>query len=254
MASRGCRTEDGKVEKRKFKAYPIGYFHIDIAEVRTQEGRLYLFVAIDRTSKFAFTELHEKATTAVSREFLLHLIAAVPYKIHTVLTDNGLHFTDPRGTSWTAADIKELIARKEPFRAHAFVYTCAHADIDHRLTKPKHPWTNGQVERMNRTIKEATVKRFYYETHDQLRSHLADFVTAYNFAKRLKTLKGLTPYEYICKLWTKEPDRFTLNPLQQMPGLTDHSTEDASILASYPASILDHIHPRSGIPFDSLKS
>ena len=88
-------VEDGKARKRKFKVYPIGYFHIDIAEVRTQEGRPYLFVAIDLTSKFAFTELHEKATTAVSREFLLHLIAAVPYKIHTVLTDNGLHFTDP---------------------------------------------------------------------------------------------------------------------------------------------------------------
>jgi hypothetical protein len=72
---------------------------------------------------------------------------------------------------------------------------------------------------MHRTIKDATVKRFYYETHDQLRSHLGDFVAAYNFAKRLKTLKGLTPYEYICKLWTKEPDRFTLNPLQQLPGL-----------------------------------
>ena len=44
---------------------------------------------------------------------------------------------------------------------------------------------------MNRTIKDATVKRFYDETHDPLRSHLADFVTAHNFAKRLKTLKGL---------------------------------------------------------------
>jgi hypothetical protein len=70
-----------------------------------------------------------------------------------------------------------------------------------------------------RTIKDATVKRFYYETHDELRSHLADFVSAYNFAKRLKTLKGLTPYEYICKAWTNEPERFTLEPLQQMPGL-----------------------------------
>jgi transposase-like protein len=117
-------VEDGKVRKRKFKTYPIGYFHIDIAEVRTQEGRLYLFVAIDRTSKFAFTELHEKATTAISRDFLRRLIAAVPYKIHTVLTDNGLHFTDPRGESWTVAEIKELIARKQPFRAHAFEYTC----------------------------------------------------------------------------------------------------------------------------------
>jgi hypothetical protein len=49
---------------------------------------------------------------------------------------------------------------------------------------------------MNRTIKDATVKRFYYETHNELRAHLADFVSAYNFAKRLKTLKGLTPYEF----------------------------------------------------------
>jgi Integrase core domain len=72
---------------------------------------------------------------------------------------------------------------------------------------------------MDRIIKDATVKRYFYETHDQLRTHLADFVTAYNFARRLKTLKGLTPYEYICKLWTKEPERFTLNPLEQMPGL-----------------------------------
>ena len=58
---------------------------------------------------------------------------------------------------------------------------------------------------MNRTIKDATVKRHYNETYDQLRSHLADFAVAYNFAKRLKPLKGLTPHEYICKYWTKEP-------------------------------------------------
>jgi transposase InsO family protein len=211
--------EGDKPDKRKFKSYPIGYFHIDIAEVRTAEGRLYLFVAIDRTSKFAFTELHAKATTRVAADFLRALIQAVPYKIHTVLTDNGTHFTDPGGGSWNPAEIKQMIERKQPFRAHAFEYACALADIDHRLTKPKHPWTNGQVERMNRTIKEATVKRFYYETHDELGSHLADFVAAYNFAKRLKTLKGLTPYEFICKAWTKEPQRFTLNPLQQMPGL-----------------------------------
>ena len=70
--------------------------------------------------------------------------------------------------------------------------------IDHRTTKPNHPWTNGQVERMNRTIKEATVKRYHYDSHYQLRQHLQDFIDAYNFARRLKTLKGLTPYEYIC--------------------------------------------------------
>src|SRR3981081_2361487 len=91
--------------------------------------------------------------------------------------------------------------------------------IRHRLTQPSHPWTNGQVERMNRTIKEATVKRFFYDTHEQLKAHLSDFIAAYNFARRLKTLRGLTPYEAICKLWTHDPDRFTLDPIHQMPGL-----------------------------------
>ncbi len=80
-------VEGDRPAKKKFKAYPIGFFHIDIAEVRTEQGKLHMFVAIDRTSKFAFVELHEKAPTAISREFLLRLIAAVPYKIHTVLTD-----------------------------------------------------------------------------------------------------------------------------------------------------------------------
>ena len=46
---------------------------------------------------------------------------------------------------------------------------------------------------MNRTLKDATVKRYFYETHDELRTHLDDFVSAYNFARRLKTLKGLIP-------------------------------------------------------------
>lgn len=53
------------------------------------------------------------------------------------------------------------------------------------------------------TVREATVKRFHYESHDQLRTHLADFMAAYNFARRLKTLSGLTPYEYIAKIWTQ---------------------------------------------------
>lgn len=67
---------------------------------------------------------------------------------------------------------------------------------------------------MKRTLKEATVKRFYYETHDQLCEHLANFVAAYNFAKRLK---ALTPYEFISKCWTKEPQRHTPIPNHKMP-------------------------------------
>ena len=217
--SRLPEVEGDKQTKRKFKAYPIGYFHIDIAEVRTEQGRLYLLVAIDRTSKFAFVELHQKVTTRVAGDFLRHLVAAVPYKVHTVLTDHGIHFTTPSNTASAAPLIKQAIVRGETVWAHAFEYACAQNDVDHRLTKPRHPWTNGQVERMNRTIKDATVKRYHYESHDQLRQHLADFVSAYNFGRRLKTLKGLTPYEFICKRWTIEPKRFRFNPLHQMPGL-----------------------------------
>lgn len=217
--SRLPEVQGEKPDKRKFKAYPLGYFHIDIAEVHTGQGKLYLLVAIDRTSKFAFVELHEKATRRIAANFLRALIKAVPYKIHIVLTDNGIHFTTPGNSRSAAADIRLAMDRGELFLAHAFEFACAENYIDHRLTKPRHPWTNGQVERMNRTLKEATARRFHYETHDQLRSHLTDFVNAYNFGRRLKALKGLTPYEAICKSWTAEPERFTLNPLHQMPGL-----------------------------------
>src|SRR4051794_1585321 len=105
------------------------------------------------------------------------------------------------------------------YMTHMFALRCREHGIEHRFTKINHPWTNGQVERMNRTIKDATVKRYHYDDHDQLRRHLADFVAAYNFARRLKTLKGLTPFEFVSKCWTSEPDRFKLNPLHQMPGL-----------------------------------
>src|SRR3954467_13613666 len=88
--SRLPEPEGDKPAKKRFKPYPIGYFHIDIAEVRTEQGKLYLFVAIDRTSQFAFAELHEKATRRIAGDFLRHLIAAVPYRVHTVLTDNVL--------------------------------------------------------------------------------------------------------------------------------------------------------------------
>jgi hypothetical protein len=72
---------------------------------------------------------------------------------------------------------------------------------------------------MNRTLKEATVKRYHYGSHDQLREHLRTFVDAYNFARRLKTLKGLTPFQYIVKCWTEKPKQFKLNPSHHFRGL-----------------------------------
>ena len=176
--------------------------------MQTAEGKLYLFVAIDRTSKFAVAQLVETADRRTAWEFLERVLEAVPYHVHTILTDNGIQFAEqPRNRNTICS---------RPMR---FDMICTANEIEHRLTKPNHPWTNGQVERMNRTIKDATVKRYHYDDHAQLRTHLGDFLAAYNFGRRLKTLNGLTPYEYICKVWTSEPERFILNPIHQMPGL-----------------------------------
>jgi transposase InsO family protein len=136
------------------------------------------------------------------------MLEAVPCRVRTGLTDNSIQFAKPprnRNTIYS-----------RPMR---FDMICEANGIEHRLTKPNHPWTNGQVERMNRTIKDATVKRFHYENHDRLRTHLADVLAACNFARRLKTLGALTPCEYISKIWTSEPDRVILDPIHQMPGL-----------------------------------
>ena len=134
------------------------------------------------------------------------MLEAVLYKIHTILADNGIQFC------------KQQHNRNTPYsRPMRFDMICAINGIKHRLTKPNHLWPYGQVEQMNRIIKEVTVKRYHYDNHDQLRRHRCDFLKAYNYARRLKTRTGLAPYEYICKIWTSEPDRFILNPIHQMP-------------------------------------
>ena len=216
--SRPPETEGDKPVRKRFKAYPIGFFHLDIAEVRTEQGKLYLSVAIDRTSKFAFARLHERATRRVAADFLRDLLKAVPYRVHTVLTDNGQHFTTPGNAASAAPLIREAMDRGELFRAHPFELACARDRIEHRLTEPRHPWTNGQVERMNRTLKEATVRHYRFGSRDELRRHLASFLDASNYACRLKTLWGLTPYEAICRSWAAEPHRFIADPHHQMPG------------------------------------
>lgn len=126
-----------KPKRQKVKRYP---FHIDIAELQTAEGKLYLLVAIDGTSKFACVRLVQKAGKMAAAQFLRDLIAAVPYRLHKVLTDNGIQFAN-RSCDTTAFE-------------HILGRVCREHGIEHRLTKVKHPWTNGQVERMNRTIKE----------------------------------------------------------------------------------------------------
>ena len=197
-------TPPAGAAKKKFKAYPIGYFHLDFAELHTAEGKQYLFVAIDRTSKWAKAELAPEATVAAAVAFWERVVAIVPYKIHTVLTDNGVQFA-------------ALPHRVGPV-PHLFAQCCAGHGIEHRRTKVAHPWTNGQVERLNRTLKEATVNQFFYETTQQLNDHLQSFLLVYNAAKRLRKLKGLTPHEYVCAEYQKNPSIFTRDPTHDFPG------------------------------------
>ncbi len=124
-----------------------------------------------------------------------------------ILTDNGIQFAEqPRNRVGVT------------FRKMRFNMICKANGIEHRLTKPNHPWTNGQVERMSHTIQDATVKRYHYDSDDQRRSYLGDFLDAYNFARHLKTLGGRTPYEHICMIWTSEPDSSVVDPSHNMPG------------------------------------
>ncbi len=103
----------------------------------------------------------------IACQFLRDLIDAFLYRLHTILTENGVQFCHtPHCRDGPTARIA----------GHLFGHTCAEHGIKHRLTKPNHPWTNGQVERMNRTIKDATVQRYYYASYDELRRHLQLFI------------------------------------------------------------------------------
>ena len=200
-----------KAAKRgKFANTTIGYIHIDISELRLAQGKLNMFLAIDRVSKFTYVEFRDDAGKMNGADFLRGAIAAFPYTIHTVLTDNGMAFADlPKNRNGST---------RRYLGDHIFDRVCNENGIEHKLTKPYHPWTNGQAERMNRTVKEATIKAFHYPDLESLKAHVLAFVSAYNFAKHLKALRWKTPFEAVCHAWTATPDIFKLHPCHLIPG------------------------------------
>src|SRR5690606_11683228 len=155
-----------------------------------------------------FARIYRKATKVVAAGFLKAQLVAVPYKIHTVLTDNGVQFVQHHKRAESGSV------------AHVFGRVCAERGVEHRLTKPYHPWTNGQAERMVRTIKEATVRAFHYASIDDLRRHVRDWLLAYNYAKQLKALRFKTPFEAICQISDKKPEIFYRAPSHDMMRLT----------------------------------
>jgi transposase-like protein len=202
-----------KASKRgRFAETKIGYVHIDVCELRLSEGRLFMFLAIDRVSKFAHVAFFDANTKLNGAAFLRGVVAAFPYRLHTVLTANGMAFADLPKNRGRHPELEAF------FGGHVFDRVCREHGIEHRLTKPYHPWTNGQAERMNRTVKEATIKAFHYPDLEALKAHVLAFVTAYNFAKHLKALRWRTPFQAICDAWIKDPSIFKMDPRHLIPG------------------------------------
>jgi transposase InsO family protein len=124
-----------KSKRRQCKQYPIGFFHIDIAQVTTAQGKCSLFIAFDRTSKLVFALLYPRATRMHAAAFFKALSAQIPYRIYTILTDNGVQFASRPA--------------QDRYLLPLFEHICRAHNIEHRFTKPNHPCPNGQVERMN---------------------------------------------------------------------------------------------------------
>ena len=174
--------------------------------MQTEDGKPDVFVAVDRTAKFAYAALPPRARRMFAKDFLDKPTTAVPDKIHAVLTDNGIRFAKREGA--------------EAYWSIPFDRLCDALGGEQRLTKVDPPRTDGQAERPNRTIKDAAVWRYDCQSHAPLKRHLQSFRMADNLTKRLKTLKGLTPYEYICKIWATEPKRFPIHPPHHTAGQT----------------------------------
>ena len=102
-----------KISSKKFKEYPIGYLHVDITEVRTKERKQHRYAEVDRTSKYVYANIYDRKTNQTALEFLKELLKIVPYKIHTILTDNGRQFTLPVSSKKSSSSIFDKLCGKE---------------------------------------------------------------------------------------------------------------------------------------------
>ena len=127
---------DEKPKHQGFKDYKPGYLHIDTAQINLDKAKWYLFVAIDRATRYVYLELHGDKTMATADAFLKAALSQYPFKIEKILTDNGTEYS-----------YNLLPEDKKPKdgRLHDFDQKCQDQKIEHRTTLVKHPWTNGQA-------------------------------------------------------------------------------------------------------------
>jgi transposase InsO family protein len=179
-----------------FEQATVGFIHIDLKHLPAlQRRKSYAFVAIDRATRYVYLEIHHKRDGKTAAGFLGRFLAHFPYPVHTILTDNGSEFTDR-----FAVDMKDK-PRDRPSGRHPFDRLCAQHRIDHRLTRPYRPQTNGLVERFNRRIVEAIGRQTkrgsahrLFQSHADRDAFLQRFVHDYN-RTRLKCLGYLAPLQ-----------------------------------------------------------
>ena len=162
---------DQTVPPKSFKDYEPGFVHVDIKylpQMPDEKARRYLFVAIDRATRWVYLRIYAHQDEAASIDFLRRLHQAAPMKIKTVLTDNGSQFTD-RFTSKTRA----------PSGQHAFDRRCVELGIEHRLCPPRHPQTNGMVERFNGRVSEV-IAQTRFKSAQELETTLTNYLATYN--------------------------------------------------------------------------
>jgi len=194
-----ARVKPAKPKTGRFEEASVGFIHVDLKHLTRLDGRAsFVFVAIDRATRFVHIESIAKRDAATVAACLERFLAAFPHKVHTILTDNGSEFTDRFGAArWSA--------RRKATGDHAFDKVCARHGIEHRLTRPFHPQTNGLVERFNRRLAEAiadkaSVRRNKgknkFSSHAERDAFLARFVANYN-RTRLKCLDYRAPAELL---------------------------------------------------------
>jgi len=147
------KQDDGvSATKKTFKDYEPGFIHIDIKylpQIPDESARRYLFVAIDRATRWVFINIYADQSENSSVDFLANVRAACPVKIVKLLTANGSQFTD----RFTAKG-----KNREPSGRHLFDRLYKQFDIEHRLIPPRHPQTNGMVERFNGGISTSLIR------------------------------------------------------------------------------------------------
>lgn len=210
--SRLPRDPEKASKRGRFAETAIGHVHIDVRELRLAEGKPFMFLAIDRASRFTRVAFFDANTKMNGAAFLRDVVAAFPHAIHTAPTDDGTAFAD------LPKDRGRHPETEAAFGGHIFDRVCGRHGIEHRLAKPHHPWANGQAERMNRTVKDATVKAFHHPGLGALGARVLTFVTAHNFAKHLKALRWRTPFQAVCDARAKDPSIFRINPHHLIPG------------------------------------